>query len=508
MTITWLILALHSVLATTSILHALLYKKDPRAALGWIAVSVAYPLVGPVLYYLFGINRVKTQAYKLAGKPLFNPFNYERPSARPSTTPQPSPIAELPDLLAENSSLRGLALTSAAVTQRPLLESNSIQPLFNGDNAYQDMLAAINQAQHSVCLSSYIFANDQSGHRFIEALATAQQRGVEVRVLLDGVGELYSFPTAGYHLKRKGIKLVRFLPPKLLPPSVHINLRNHRKLLIVDATVGFTGGMNIGDHHLSQHAAKKPGISDVHFSLQGPIVAQLLETFEEDWAFATGAATSNPTFTNDTVIEIADSDSAKTTQATSALFSAHHNAQSICRVITDGPNEDLGKLAMILTAATALATKRIAIMTPYFLPPAILINSLQTAALRGVDVAIILPAVSNQPLVHWATRNMLWELLQFGVKIYYQPAPFAHSKFMLIDDHYAHIGSANLDPRSLRLNFELIVEIFDQDFVSTMDEHFTTIRQASKEETLENIDHRSFPARVRDATAWLFSPYL
>ncbi|WP_019530605.1 phospholipase D-like domain-containing protein [Dasania marina] len=503
MTITWLILALHSVLATTSILHALLYKKDPRAALGWIAVSVAYPLVGPVLYYLFGINRVKTQAYQLVGKPLFNPFSYERPSAPPRATPQPTAIATLPSLIAQNTLLSGLALTSAAVTQRPLVEGNSIQPLFNGDKAYPEMLATINQAQHSICLSSYIFANDKSGQRFIQALAAAQQRGVKVRVLLDGIGELYSFPTAGYHLKRKGIKLVRFLPPKLLPPSVHINLRNHRKLLIVDATVGFTGGMNIGDHHLSQEIGNKQGISDVHFSLQGDIVAQLLETFEEDWAFATDAA-----ITNDAPIDTQASDIAKTTQTASTPLSVNHKPQSICRVITDGPNEDLGKLAMILTAATALATKRIAIMTPYFLPPAILINSLQTAALRGVDVAIILPAVSNQPLVHWATRNMLWELLQFGVKIYYQPAPFAHSKFMLIDDHYAHIGSANLDPRSLRLNFELIVEIFDQDFVSTMDKHFTTIRQASKEETLENIDHRSFPARVRDATAWLFSPYL
>ena len=135
-------------------------------------------------------------------------------------------------------------------------------------------------------------------------------------------------------------------------------------------------------------------------------------------------------------------------------------------------------------------------------------SSLQAAALRGVDVSIILPVKSNQPLAHWATRNMLWELLQFGVHIYYQPAPFSHSKLFLIDEDYAHIGSANLDPRSLRLNFEIAVEIFDKQFISNMNNHFQKIKATSTEETLSAVDNRSLPVRVRDAASWLFSPYL
>jgi len=177
-------------------------------------------------------------------------------------------------------------------------------------------------------------------------------------------------------------------------------------------------------------------------------------------------------------------------------------------VITDGPNEDLGKLAMIITGTVALARHRVAIMTPYFLPPAELISALQAAILRGVDVSIILPQKSNQPLVHWASRNMLWELLQYGVHIYYQPPPFAHSKLLIIDEHYAHIGSANLDPRSLRLNFELVVEVFDQVFIKQMNEHFEQVKQTCREETLAGVDGRRLPVRIRDAIAWLFSPYL
>ena len=125
-----------------------------------------------------------------------------------------------------------------------------------------------------------------------------------------------------------------------------------------------------------------------------------------------------------------------------------------------------------------------------------------------MEVTIILPEKSNQPLAHWATRNMLWELLQFGIHVYYQPPPFAHSKLLLIDNDYSHIGSANLDPRSLRLNFELMVEIFDREFVTMMYKHIEHIKNISREETLAGVDARALPTRIRDAIAWLFSPYL
>ncbi len=460
--------------------HALLYKRDPRAALGWIAVCLAYPIVGPLLYYLFGINRLRTRAHHLKGAPSKRlKIGYENPDDVNTTS-----METLPPVLSAQPLIAALARSSAAITQRSLVGNNSLQLFFDGDSAYASMLDAIAQARYSVCLASYIFETNLTGHAFIDVLDAARTRGVEVRVLLDGIGELYSFPGAGRLLKRQGVRVARFIPPRILPPAVHLNLRNHRKLLVVDNVIGFTGGMNIGDRHLRTRPNGLPGISDIHFRIQGPVIDQMQQVFDEDWAFATG----------------------ERIQPRNANTPGSGNV--VCRTITDGPNEDLGKLTMILTGAVALACRRVAIMTPYFLPPATLVNALQSAALRGVDVAVILPGNTNQLLAHWATRNILWELLQFGVRIYYQPPPFAHSKFLLIDDEYAHIGSANLDPRSLRLNFELVVEVFDQSLITVLSEHFEQIRAISSEETLAGVDGRRLPVRVRDAFAWLFSPYL
>jgi cardiolipin synthase len=477
---TFLLLALHAVLALLSAGHALLHKRDPRAALGWIAVSLAYPLVGPILYYLFGINRLQTRAHLLKGAPQKRLIIDQENSAEQYAGHEQI----LPSALIDRPELALMAASSTAVTHRPLVENNSLQPFFDGEGAFAAMLKSIAEARHSVSLASYIFATDKTGRAFIAALSDARHRGVEVRVLLDGIGELYNFPRAGRLLKKCGVRMARFLPPRLLPPSVHINLRNHRKLLVVDGNVAFTGGMNISDRQLRSLPGNRNETADIHFQLTGPIIGQLQQVFDEDWDFAVGKNIPNQTET------------------------AKGTGNAICRVVTDGPNEDLGKLTMIITSAVALAQNRVAIMTPYFLPPATLINALQAAALRGVDVSVILPQRSNQPPVHWATRNMLWELLQFGVHIYYQPLPFAHSKFLLIDDDYAHIGSANLDPRSLRLNFEIVVEIFDRNFVSIISEHFERVKSTATEETLAGVDGRSLLIRIRDAIAWLFSPYL
>lgn len=466
----WVLLVAHVLVGTIAAGHALLFKRDPRAALGWIAVCVSYPFVGALLYYMFGINRLETQAKSL--------------SKYPHDNDEPEVLNGDVCLTFKPAELAALAQSSSAVTQRPLLAGNKVLPYFSGDAVYAAMLEAIDAAEHTISLASYIFDNNQTGERFAQSLGAAQRRGVDVRIVVDGVGELYSFPTISSRLRREGIDAKRFLPPKLLPPSLHINLRNHRKLLLVDGQVAFTGGMNIGDRHLETMPDGKPGTRDIHFRVVGPVISQLQAVFEDDWLFVSGKI---PTF--------------KPAPAPGA-------GEAICRVITDGPNDDLGKLEMITTGAIALARQRVWIMTPYFLPPPAMANALQAAALRGVDVSIVLPEKNNLALVHWATRNTLPELLQCGVKIFYQPAPFTHSKFMLVDEHYAHIGSANLDPRSLRLNFELVVEVFEADFVATLDAHFTHCQLASREETYAAVKARSLPVRLRDAAAWLFSPYL
>jgi len=176
--------------------------------------------------------------------------------------------------------------------------------------------------------------------------------------------------------------------------------------------------------------------------------------------------------------------------------------------VVDGPSEDLDRLVEVYGAAILSAREEIRVMTPYFLPPRELIAAFHLAVKRGVKIAIILPATNDQAVVHWAAQHMLPEILELGVRVYFQPPPFAHTKHFMVDRSYAILGSANLDPRSLRLNFELGLEVFDPDLTKILIAHFEKIRQVSRELTLEEIRERPLPVRLRDAVCWLFSPYL
>jgi cardiolipin synthase len=225
-------------------------------------------------------------------------------------------------------------------------------------------------------------------------------------------------------------------------------------------------------------------IVDSHFRLSGPVLAQIETVFLRDWQFAT----------RDSGI--------------AARRVPEPTGSALCRAVADGPAAGLDRLTALLTGAIASARHRIAIMTPYFLPPRELISPLQAAALAGIDVAVILPERNNLPYVHRATRHMLWELLQRGVHVYYQPPPFVHSKLLYVDDHYALIGSSNFDSRSLRLNFEMNIEVYDRASVTGLAEHFEKTRARSRAVTLAEVDGRPFITKTIDGLAWLFSPYL
>jgi cardiolipin synthase len=224
----WFALAVHLLLAGFAILHVLLYKRDPRAALGWVAVCLLFPLLGPLLYYLFGINRIQTQARKLARLPRFRlQIGYERgaPDMAPPFLMQPV-----------DEPLSRFLRVSDRVTARQLTAGNRVEVLENGEQAYPAMLAAIRGAAKRILLVTYLFEADTVGEAFAAALVDALRRGVDVCVIVDGVGELYSRPRISRRLRRAGVRVARFLPPRLLPPSFSLNLRNHRKMLVVDGS--------------------------------------------------------------------------------------------------------------------------------------------------------------------------------------------------------------------------------------------------------------------------------
>jgi cardiolipin synthase A/B len=467
--ISYTLIGLYAALAIGTAGHALLHKRDPRAAWGWIAVCWLFPLAGAVLYYLFGVNRIETRAQRVFGPDLPRP-----------NPPQPGAPPQIQG--ADPLEVRELARLGWAMSARPLLGGNDIEPLHNGNQAYPAMLQAIAGAQRTVHMTSYIFRGDATGQRFAQALAEARQRGVEVRVLLDGFGDLYR-PRGSGLLRRRGLAPVLFLPVRLWPPMLHVNLRNHRKLLVVDGEIAFTGGMNIQQGHVAG-ASGAPQISDLHFRITGPLAQQLDTVFGADWAFAAG------------------------TEPPPVPDSCPESGAHTSRVITEGPNEDIDRLVMVLIGALASAHRRVWIMTPYFLPPQPLVSALQSAALRGVDVSIIVPDRSDQPWMDWATRHILPHLLQRQIHIYRRPPPFAHTKLLVMDDWYVQFGSANLDMRSLRLNFELMVESYGKPLAQRLAAHFAEVREGSREMNLAELKQARFPARLRNALCWLFSPYL
>ena len=452
--------------------HALLTKRDPRSAAAWVSLCLFFPFFGTLLYLAIGNNRVRTRALKL----------FASGSTDGATNVTSAQLIAEESLIA--SEYRNLAALGLAASGNYLLKRNGVSSLMNGEQAYPAMLDAIRTAHRYVYLSSYIFDAREIGAEFIAALADAQSRGVTVRVLIDGFGELYSWPRARPRLARAGVKVARYLPPRLLPPNFSLNLRNHRKILVVDGERAFTGGMNIRVKHLVQAVRPHHGVIDMHFELRGPIVAQIESVFRADWEFCSGE-----------VLTVSEP-------------STDVAGEAECRVIVDGPNEDLDRLLWVLLGAIAVARRSITIMTPYFLPPRELAVALQTAAMRGVLVRVLLPGRNNFPFMNWAAMHTLGDLMRSGVHVFFSKGPFVHSKLLLVDDYYVQIGSSNLDPRSLRLNFEIAVEVYDHAFAAGLAAHAAETLAGSRELAYEKWRKRSLPRRLRDAFFWLFSPYL
>ncbi|MEO0422503.1 MAG: cardiolipin synthase [Pseudomonadota bacterium] len=459
---------LHVLPAALASYHILLYKRDVRAASSWLMVCLLVPYAGPIAYYFLGINRVRVGA-RSRGRGV---FHVAHESARTLA------------LRDEEVGESGLVGVGERITGQGLVGGNALDVLHNGDDAYPAMLAAIDAAQEQICFATYIMRADATGKRFIDALVEAKARGVRVLVLLDGVGEFYSRGRPRALLREAGVEVESFLPPGLRFPGFSLNCRNHRKLLTCDHDVAFVGGINIAEDNC-ETALRSREITDVHFRLRGPVTREIRALFARDWQFSTG----------------------REAPAMPARL-AESPGQCECRVVADGPDESIDSLALLILAAIGAAQSSIQIMTPYFLPNRQMVAALQAAALRGVSVQVVLPALNNLPVVHWANRNVLAELTAWGVKIYYQPAPFAHSKLLCIDDGYSLIGSANLDPRSLRLNFEIGVEVFSRRLTEHLRAHIATTIERSAALSHESLSSRSVIVRVRDSLAALLSPYL
>ncbi len=472
----WIATAVHVPLAVAASGHAVLFKRDTAATIGWAGLIWLVPFLGAFLYFCFGINRIERRARSLRG-------------SLSQIRPQPPVSAVVHDwseqFTDEQVHFASLHQLVGDLTERPLLSGNRLTPLINGEAAYPAMLEAIDNAQESITLCTYIFDDDRVGSDFVSAIVRAIERGVEVRVLIDSIGARYSHPSMVRRMRRENIPVAVFLPtlvPRLL---TYANLRNHRKICVVDGRLGFTGGMNIRDGHRLDLDPRHPVI-DLHFQIEGPVVAHLQEVFAVDWEFSTGEKLAGKRW----------------------FPPIEPVGDSCVRGVSDGPDEDFEKLLLTILGALSVARRRVIVVTPYFLPDSSLIDALSVAAMRGVEVQILLPEYNNIALVKWACTAILPQVLQRGCRVWYSPGPFDHTKLILVDDVWTLLGSTNWDPRSLRLNFEFNLECYDARLAGTLTELAESKLARAREVTLEEIESRGLPARLRDGAARLFSPYL
>lgn len=468
------------ILGAIAAVHATMTKEEVRTALGWVGVIVLSPIVGAVVYAVAGVNRIRRttlsiQRANMAGVAPYHLSHFD--------TTNEAVGSEF------GKHFSAMKILGDVVSRYDFTSSNHFTMLETGDEAYQAMLAAIEAAERSILLETYIFDRDAIGTRFAEALGRAVARGVEVRVLLDAVGARYSYPSIVGLLREKGVPVDVFNGNIIIGLRLpYANLRTHRKILIVDGTIAFTGGMNIRQGFTSEFAGENVSF-DTHFRLEGPAVADLFHVSSEDWSFAAGELLTGPAW------QIAPP---KNPPGNATLV----------RIVGSGPDKNIETNHRMLMGAFSVAEQHILVMTPYLLPDRELISALVTAARRGVAVDIVVPGVNNLKLVDRAMRAQFDQLLKDGCRIWRAGGAFNHSKLITIDGAWSYVGSSNIDPRSLRLNFEVDMEILDKTFADHVEARIRRVITTSAQVDLAALKNRPFLNRLVDRVIWLGSPYL
>ncbi len=466
----FLFATIYVLIAAAVTVHVLQTKSDVRAALGWIALAWLSPFFGAFVYFVFGINRVGRRALHLAKR-----SPQEGAAAGPGAQPD----------MADNICV--LAAASQRVTGSPLIAGNAVAVKHGGDEAYPAMLEAIRNARHSIALASYIFRHDAVGRAFVAALIEAQTRGVAVRVLIDSVGSGYFWSGTLRDLEAGQVPTARFLHTWVPWRMPFLNMRNHKKLLIVDGTVGFTGGLNIGSDHSRRLAKKRNEYVDaVQVRIEGPVVSQLMQTFAQDWSFTTGEALEGDAWWPDSAPA----------------------GRVFARGIPSGPDADIYKLETILGAALAQAKTRVRIVTPYFLPDQRLQFAIAQAVLRGVTVEILIPEHCDYAFIDWAMRAHLRFFEDVQAAVYFTPAPFNHAKLVTMDGEWCLIGSSNWDTRSFRLNFEFDLECYDRTLTADIDALIEKKIAQCRKVDLAALAAAPRWVQLRDAAFRLLLPYL
>jgi cardiolipin synthase len=451
----------------------LLTKKEPTSAVAWCLAVLLMPLVGALLFWMFGYNRVHRQVRKKRAHHAH--FRQLHPPQAREADQQAEAQPAVPDVARQ-------ALHANAY---PVSFGNAVVLHHDTNEAFVALLDAIRQARHHVHLEFFSVHGDETGTRLLELLADKARAGVEVRLLLDAVGNLYLRGRCLAPLRGAGGKVAYFFPLNRLRSLVQLNLRNHRKIVVVDGRVGFTGGMNIGDAYLG----KIPSIGywrDEFFRMEGPAVAGLQRTFTEDWDFTTQEALTGTAYFPD----------------------LSPTGDAVVQVAAGGPDQEISCIREIYFMGMVSACERLWIASPYFVPDQGLLDALRLARYRGVDVRLLSILRPDHYLSFYAGRYYFTQLLDMGIKVYQYCRGMMHSKYMLVDGQWGLVGSANLDIRSLRLDFEAGVLLHSSALVADMEAAFCRDLEASEQLEKKTFAGRSLATRLLENACRLLAPAL
>ena len=453
-------------------------NRAPVKTLSWVLVILLVPVLGIILYVFFGQNYRKQKIF--SKKSVLDMEKLSTIAAFQEKT-----LSERMNLVTEKVREKEHLIKLMLNNNKSFLtEYNKIDILIDGTSTFPAMFEAIAGAERFINLEFYRFESDILGMRFCDALIEKAKQGVKVRIIFDDVGSWNLSNKIVRKMRENRVEVYPFMPVRFPWFTSKINFRNHRKILVVDGMKGFVGGLNIADKYL--HGLRDIGKwRDTHLLIQGEAVASLNSVFMVDWYFVSD------------VLLIDEPWHAKKGEIPERCW---------IQVASSGPDSDWANIMQVYFSAIATARETIYISTPYFSPDEGVLNAMKTASLSGVDVKMLLPGKSDSIVAYWNTRSYIDELLDAGIRIFLYDAGFNHSKYILVDNVFASVGSANVDMRSFDLNFEIAALIYDEEFAGKLLKIFENdLAKASEVNPVKWVNRKRM-AKYKESLARIFGP--
>ncbi|NAS11937.1 cardiolipin synthase [Poritiphilus flavus] len=466
----WTIAVVLYILIALSLVVSLLFNGvRPAKTLGWLLAIFTLPVAGILFYLVLGRNRRKQKLQRMVDNGIFADSKTD--------------TSKLPDLFHKNAKLIRLI---HSLGYYPLSTDNHLTLLKDGKETFDHIFTALQKASRTIHLQYYIFEEGELADRLLELFASKVNSGVQVRLIYDGIG---SFSLSRAYLKKLkdiGVEVYPFLPFRFGRFLSSLNYRNHRKIIVVDGSIGFTGGINISDKYLKGDPMLGTW-HDMHLEIEGAAASYLDDIFLKDWFLVSGEQIKQPVMAENTV--------------------KAYGEQAV-HVIPSGPNDGFSTIEKIYFTMITEARKYVYITNPYIIPSQTILQALQTAALSGVDVRLLVSTTSDSKIVGWSVSSYFESFLKAGVRIFQYPDGFLHSKVIVSDDHLSTVGTANLDDRSFHQNYEVNAVVYDKGFANFLREDFLKDSAKSQELIYSRFTERPWHHRLREGFARLFSPVL